>query len=312
MNLQQLEYIVAVDNHRHFMQAADHCCVTQPTLSMMIKKLEEELDVKIFDRTKQPIIPTEIGKKIIDQARTAIRESAKIQEIAKQFNGVLAGELRIGVIPTISPYLLPAIIQPFIEKYPDIHLQINEMITEQIHLNLKNGNLDAGIVATKSGEFNFRELPLYNEPFYAFVSADNSLYNKQYIFPEDIRSNELWLLEEGHCLSSQIQRLCEVRQNQLANSFLFRSGSIETLIKMVEKNGGITILPEFAARELSGKRKSFLRKFIDPVPSRDVYLVVNREQVKLRLIEVFRKEILTQVPLINQEEFSFSMHTMEE
>lgn len=305
MNFQQLEYILAVDNHRHFMQAADQCCVTQPTLSMMIKKLEEELNLKIFDRTKQPIVPTDIGRKIIDQAKLTIREAERIQELAKQFNGALSGSLRIGVIPTISQYLLPAIVQPFIEKYPDIQLQVNEMVTEQIYLQLKNGNLDAGIVATISEESNLKELPLYNEPFYAFISADSGLYTKQYILPDDIRPDELWLLEEGHCLSGQIQQLCALKQSQIVNSFLFRSGSIETLIKMVEKNGGVTILPELAARELTMERKKLLREFRDPAPSRDVCLVVNREQIKLRLIDVFRKEILQQIPRIKEAPLLF-------
>jgi LysR family hydrogen peroxide-inducible transcriptional activator len=172
MNIQQLEYIVAVDNHRHFVQAAEHCNVTQPTLSMMIRKLEEELSVKIFDRTKQPIVPTSIGREIIDQAKTILREASRMNEIAKHFNGDLSGELRIGIIPTIAPYLLPHFVNPFIANYPDIKLHVSEMITERIITELKLGNLDVGIIASLSEESSLQEIPLYKERFYAYVSEN--------------------------------------------------------------------------------------------------------------------------------------------
>jgi LysR family hydrogen peroxide-inducible transcriptional activator len=297
MNIQQLEYIVAVDNHRHFVQAAEHCNVTQPTLSMMIRKLEEELSVKIFDRTKQPIVPTNIGRQIIDQARTVLRESGRLAEIAKHFNGDLSGELRIGIIPTIAPYLLPHIVQPFIKNYPDIRLHISEMITERITGELKLGNLDVGIVASVSEDNALREIPLYKERFYAYVSKDTGLYNKQYILPADIEPNELWLLEEGHCFRTQIQKLCELSRNsEFGSSFNYRSGSIETLMRMVDRNGGITILPELAVNELPEERKKFIRSFRYPEPAREVCLVVNREQVKTRLIEALKTGIMEFMP----------------
>ncbi len=295
MNLQQLDYIIAVDNYRHFVQAADHCCVTQPTLSMMIKKLEEELNVKIFDRTRQPIVPTDIGVLIIRQARTVVKEAHRISELVSQFNGVVTGDLRVGVIPTIAPYLLPTLIQPFVRKYPGINLQVSEMITERIYSDLKNGNLDVGIVATHSGENMLQEIPLYRERFYIYLSEDNGLYSKKYITPQELKGDDLWLLEEGHCLSDQIRSLCELRQHQLVNNFKFRSGSIETLIKMVEKNGGVTILPELAIHELSTARRKYLRSFREPVPTRGVYLVTNREQTKSRLIAALKAEIMESV-----------------
>lgn len=297
MNIQQLEYIVAVDNHRHFVQASEHCNVTQPTLSMMIRKLEDELSVKIFDRTKQPIVPTAIGRLIIDQAKTILFEARQMTEIAKHFNGDLSGELRIGIIPTIAPYLLPHLVQPFIENYPNIRLHVSEMITERIITELKLGNLDVGIVASLSGDNGLQEIPLYKELFYAYVSENTDLYSKQYILPGDIEPNELWLLEEGHCFRTQIQRLCELsRSSQFGNSFHYRSGSIETLIRMVEKNGGITILPELAVLELSDERKKHIRHFQYPEPAREVCLVVNREQVKTRLIDALKTSITDYVP----------------
>ncbi|WP_233877083.1 hydrogen peroxide-inducible genes activator [Dyadobacter sp. CY323] len=297
MNMQQLEYIVAVDNYRHFVHAAEHCHVTQPTLSMMIRKLEEELAVKIFDRTKQPIVPTSIGRDIIDQAKVILSEASRMNEIAKHFNGDLSGELRVGIIPTIAPYLLPHVVNPFITNYPDIRLHVSEMITERIITELKLGNLDVGIIASLSEESSLREIPLYKERFYAFVSENTGLYAKQYILPTDIEPNELWLLEEGHCFRTQIQRLCELSRNsQFGSSFSYRSGSIETLIRMVEKNGGITILPEMAVMELSEEQKKHIRHFRFPEPAREVCLIVNREQMKTRLIDALKAGITAYLP----------------
>ena len=297
MNIQQLEYIVAVDNYRHFVQAAEHCNVTQPTLSMMIRKLEEELSVKIFDRTKQPIVPTGIGREIIDQAKMILRETSRMNEIAKHFNGDLSGELRVGIIPTIAPYLLPHFVNPFISEYPDIKLHVSEMITEKIISELKIGNLDVGIIASLSEESSLQEIPLYKERFFAFVSENTGLYSKQYILPTDIEPNELWLLEEGHCFRTQIQKLCELSRNsQFGSSFSYRSGSMETLIRMVERNGGITILPEMAVMELSDDRRKHIRSFKFPEPAREVCLIVNREQMKTRLIEALKNGITSYLP----------------
>ncbi|WP_373514445.1 LysR family transcriptional regulator, partial [Persicitalea sp.] len=203
MNIQQLEYIVAVDRHRHFVQAAEHCHVTQPTLSMMIKKLEEELGVKIFDRNRQPVVPTDIGARVIAQAQVILQESARLAELTRQYNGLLAGELRVGIIPTIAPYLLPQFVHEFIEKYPTIQLQITEMITEKVLHELKRGTIDIGIIATISEESSFQTTPLYREKLYVYASEKVNLYGKKYILPDDIDPNELWLLEEGHCFRTQ-------------------------------------------------------------------------------------------------------------
>lgn len=297
MNLQQLEYITAVDVFRHFAQAAEHCNVTQPTLSMMIKKLEEELGLKIFDRTKQPIIPTAIGRQIIDQSTLILRETSRLNEMARLFNGDLSGELRIGIIPTIAPYLLPRFVPAFIEQYPDIRLHISEMITERIISDLKTGNLDVGILASLSDEPAIQEIPLYKERFYAYVSEKTGLYSKQYILPSDIDPNDLWLLEEGHCFRTQIQKLCELsRTSALGTRFNYRSGSIETLMRMVDRTGGITILPELAMLELAKDRRKHIRNFEEPEPAREVCLAVNREQVKTRLTDVLKVSLLQYAP----------------
>lgn len=263
----------------------------------MIKKLEEELDVKIFDRTKQPIVPTGIGRQVIDHAKVILREAGRLQEMAKHHNGDLSGELRIGIIPTIAPYLLPAFIQGFISAYPNIRLHVSEMITERILDEIKRGNLDAGIVASLSDENSLQEIPLYKERFYVYVTESTSLYDKKYILPEDIDPNELWLLEEGHCFRTQIQKLCELsKSSDVGNSFQYRSGSIETLIRLVEKNGGITLLPELAVHELSNAQQKNVRRFKEPEPAREVCLVTNREQVKNRLIDALKGSIMEQLP----------------
>lgn len=297
MNIQQLQYIVAVDRHRQFSLAAEECFVTQPTLSMMVRKLEEELDVKIFDRTRQPVVPTVIGKQIIDQARVILKETARLEELVQQYNGNVAGELRVGIIPTISPYLLPEIIVGLMKNYPGIQLNVSEKITETIISELRYGLLDVGIVATISDEPSLIEIPLYKEKFYAYVSEQDKLSEKKYIYPDEISPDSLWLLEEGHCFRSQIQKLCELSKDSSTGArFQYKFGSIDTLIRMVEKNGGVTILPELAVNSLSDHQKLQIRHFIDPEPVREIYLVTNREKVKSKLIEAFRNEILTSVP----------------
>ena len=263
---------------------------------MMIRKLEEELGVKIFDRTKQPIVPTEIGLQVIEQAQVILRETAKLSELTKQYNGVLSGELRIGVIPTVAPYLLPQFIQQFITSYPDIQLQVSDMITEKILMELRRGTIDAGIIATSSEEHSFKGTPLYQEKLLVYVSDQGTLYDKKYILPDEINPNDLWLLEEGHCFRSQIQKLCELSRNTAGNSLNYRAGSIETLIRMVDRSGGLTIIPELALHDFSPKRLAKVREFMAPSPVREISIIYNREQVKTRMIEVLENEILAHIP----------------
>lgn len=297
MNIQQLQYIVAVERYRQFSLAAEACYVTQPTLSMMIRKLEEELDVKIFDRTRQPVIPTIIGHQIINQARIILKETAHLEEIVKQYNGDISGELRVGVIPTVAPYILPEIIMGLMTRYPGIQLHVSEMITEKIISELRYGHIDAGIVATLSEEPSLTEILLYKEKFYAYVSSDDKLSAKKYILPEEILPESLWLLEEGHCFRSQIQKLCELSKNsKIGNRFQYRFGNIETLVRMVDKNGGITIIPQLALCTLSDQQQLNIRDFNSPEPVREVYLVTSREKVKSKLIVAFQDEILGAIP----------------
>lgn len=297
MTFVQLEYIVAVDTWRHFATAAEHCFVTQPTLSMQIQKLEEELDVKIFDRSKQPVIPTETGTEIIEQARRVLSERNGIQELVQTKKGLITGELRIGIIPTLAPYLLPLFVQRFAKKYPGIKLIVQEMLTEYIVARLREGRLDAGLLVTPLQEKGIRETVLFYEELLAYVSRKNAAYKKTYVLAQDIDPEKLWLMEEGHCFRSQIMNLCELRRaTEMVTHFEYEAGSIEALRRMVELNDGITILPELATLDLSNKQLALIRHFKKPAPMREVSIAFHRDFVKKRLIEALKEEIIAAVP----------------
>jgi LysR family transcriptional regulator, hydrogen peroxide-inducible genes activator len=297
MTFVQLEYIVAVDTWRHFATAAERCFVTQPTLSMQIQKLEAELGVKIFDRSKQPVIPTETGSEIIEQARRVLSERNGIQELVQAKKGLLTGELRIGIIPTLAPYLLPLFVQRFSKKYPGIKLVVQEMLTEYIVSRLREGRIDAGLLVTPLQEKGIRESILFYEELLAYVSRKNTAYKKTYVLAQDIDPEKLWLMEEGHCFRSQIMNLCELRRaTEMVTHFEYEAGSIETLRRMVELNDGITILPELATLDLSNRQLELIRHFKKPAPMREVSIVSHRDFVKKRLIEALKDEIIAAIP----------------
>jgi LysR family hydrogen peroxide-inducible transcriptional activator len=297
MTLVQLEYIVAVDTWRHFATAAENCFVTQPTLSMQIQKLEDEIGLKLFDRSKQPVVPTEAGRAIIEHARKILHERNRLLEIVEMTKGRLTGELRIGIIPTLAPYLLPLFVQPFTKKYPNVRLVVHELMTELIIDRLREGKIDAGILVTPLQEQGISEQVLFYEELMAYVSKKNAVYEKTYVLPQDIDPNKLWLLEEGHCFRSQIVNLCELKKMSRESShFDYEAGSIETLRRMVEMNDGITIIPELATLDMPARQQQLIRHFRKPAPLREVSLVVHRDLVKKRLIDMLREEILATVP----------------
>jgi LysR family transcriptional regulator, hydrogen peroxide-inducible genes activator len=295
MNLQQLEYLIAADSHRQFVKAAEACCVSQPTLSMMIRKLEDELGIKIFDRSKQPIIPTEAGKEIIQQAKIILKEAGVLKEIAHSLKGELKGELRIGIIPTVAPFLLPIFLKQFLKKYQEVKVKIWEFTTEYIIEKLEKNILDVGILATPLNNSSILEQPLYKEEFFVYASKNETVLNKKYLLAEDININHLWLLEEGHCLRSQIVNLCELKKKEANSNLEYEAGSIDSLIKMVEQYEGITILPELAVRHLSVVQKNNIREFKPPVPVREISLVTYRHFVKTRMLETLKQEIIDNV-----------------
>ena len=297
MTFVQLEYIVAVDTYRHFAIAAGHCFVTQPTLSMQVHKLEEELGIKIFDRSKQPVIPTEAGREIIEQARRILAEKEVIGEIVQEKKGILTGELRVGIIPTLAPYLLPLFVQSFTFKYPQVKLVVNELVTDMLVTRLREGRIDAGILVTPLQEIGIREQVLFYEELLVYVSRKNAAYKKAYVLAQDIDPGKLWLLEEGHCFRSQIVRLCELRKASKEGShFDYEAGSLETLRRMVELNDGITILPELAVSDFTSRQQQLIRHFKRPAPMREVSLVTHRDFAKQRLVQTLQQEILRAVP----------------
>jgi LysR family hydrogen peroxide-inducible transcriptional activator len=295
MTLTQLEYIVALDMDRHFVTASEKCFVTQPTLSMQIQKLEDELGVKIFDRTKQPVIPTETGASVIAQARIILREAQMIKQIIHNQKDAIAGDLRIGIIPTLAPYLLPPLYKYIREQYPQINLMIREAITEDVIHELKNNRLDCGIVVTPLNDQSIKEDVLFYEELFVYVSKKNSLVDKKYVLATEIDPAKLWLLEEGHCFRSQILNLCELRKSRDFH-FKYETGNIETLKRMVDKSDGITILPELAVMEFSPSQRKLVKRLKEPTPAREVSLVTHRDYIKNKLIKTLKEGILDIVP----------------
>jgi LysR family hydrogen peroxide-inducible transcriptional activator len=297
MTLTQLEYIIAVDNTRHFAKAAAQCFVTQPTLSMQVQKLEEELGVQIFDRSKQPVVPTQAGVEIIAQARKGVAECNAVLEVVQTQKGILHGQLVVGIIPTLAPYLLPLFIPAFTKKYPQVKLIVNELTTDLLITRLREGRIDAGILVTPLQETGINEDPMFYEELVAYVSKENAAYKKSYVLAADIDPNKLWLLEEGHCFRSQIVNLCELRKSSKEGShFEYEAGSIETLRRLVDTNDGITIIPELATLDMSSKHQKYLRYFKSPAPVREVSIATHRNYVKRRLVQALRKEILAAIP----------------
>lgn len=297
MTLVQLEYVIAVDTYRNFVVAAQKCFVTQPTLSMQIQKLEDNLGVRIFDRSRQPVVPTELGIQVIAQARRILDESKQLTEIIKVFNNELSGELKIGVIPTVAPYLLPQIIPAFNQKYPKVQLMIWEYTTEQIIQTLKVGLLDCGILATPLEEVSLHEIPLFYESFVVYLSSSSSLISKNTLSYKDLNFDELWLLNEGHCMRNQVLNICQKKKvGDTTKQFEYNTGSIETLKRMVDLNSGITILPELSLKDLSAEQSSRVRRFSSPIPVREISIVTHRNFLKRGVIKALEEEILQAVP----------------
>lgn len=299
MTLTQLKYIVAVDNQSNFASAAATCFVTQPTLSMQIQKLEEELDVIIFDRSKQPVTATDIGRKIIDQARTILRESFRIEDIIKSEKKTISGNFRLGIIPTVAPYLMPLFIESFVNKYDGLNLIIDEIQTNEIIAKLKKDELDAAILATPLSVPEFREVPLYYEPFVGYVSKGHKLYQKNRIQSAELDLEDLWLLKEGHCFRDQVMKICSsyISGNNENIKLKFDGGTLDTLMKLVEHNFGMTLVPYLLSEELKkGDQNKYLREFEPPVPKREISVVFQRAYLKKQIIEALIEEIKKSLP----------------
>ena len=292
MTLQQLEYIVALDKTRHFVRAAEMCGVTQPTLSAMIQKLEEEIDCRIFNRSSHPIIPTEVGVQILQQAQVILFNVNQLKENVLTQKGSVTGALSLAIIPTVAPYLLPNIISTFRRDYTDIKLKVSEMRTETIIEKLQNAEIDMAILSTPLGDPKILEVPLYYEKFVAYISPTSSIYTLDEISANEMPLEQLWVLEEGHCLRNQVFNFCENK----THSSIYEAGSIDTLVKIVDMNGGYTVIPELHVDLLSEIQKLNLRKIVRPEAIREISLVIRYDYVREGLMNVVANTIKQIIP----------------
>ena len=296
MTLQQLEYILAVARYGHFGRAAEACNVTQPTLSAMIGKLEEEIGAKLFDRNRQPICPTPVGGRVVQQAREVLEQADSIKDIVLEEKQSLGGVFRVGILPTIAPYLLPRFFPQMMKKYPTLDIRVREMKTYQIKDALLQGDIDAGILATIEGLEEYEQTTLFYEKYIGYVSREDALFKKEMIRTADVAaSRELWLLDEGHCFRDQMVRFCQMKSSQ-TSQLAYNLGSMETFMRMVESGMGITFIPELAEMQLSEPQKELVRPFAIPVPTRELILITNKNFIRQTLLETVVKEIQASVP----------------
>ncbi|MDR3606048.1 MAG: LysR substrate-binding domain-containing protein [Oligoflexia bacterium] len=295
----QLEYILAVEKYRHFGKAAAACHISQPTLSVQIQKTEEELNIVIFDRVKKPIIPTEDGKRFLEQARAVVREHQKLLQISKKAEGEVSGQFRLGIIPTVGSSLLPLLVHEFASRFPEVELYVEEGKTESLLEDLKEDRLDGAILVTPLHENGLKEHPLYYEPFLLYLAAGHPLLKKETIAEADLDGAEMWLLQDGHCFKNQVVKFCSISPDQDAvlKSVHFQSGSLETLKNVVRKSRGYTMIPTLFARSLpDSESKAHVRRFKAPVPTREVSLVYRRDRWKTEIISAIEKTIAGVIP----------------
>ncbi|HTN47646.1 MAG TPA: LysR substrate-binding domain-containing protein [Flavipsychrobacter sp.] len=298
MTITQLEYVVAVATYKSFVAAAEKCFVTQPTLSMQIQKLEDELGIRLFDRNKHPIAITTIGEAVVNQAKTILAETEKINELIQAQQNTLEGTFRLAVIPTIGPYIIPSLLDSYVANYPKVKLHIQEMETDAILKALYNNELDAGLVSTPLNTTGTKEYPLFYEQFVGYFAKGEKALDKKTIKPEDIEMDRIWLLNEGHCMRNQVLDLCSdyLQEVQAGKPFRYESSNVETLRKMVDRNGGMTVLPELATVEFAEDLLDNLRYFEEPEPVREVSLITNGHFVRLGMLQSLMDEILKLVP----------------
>lgn len=293
MTLQQLRYLVAIADTKSFAEAAAECNVTQPTLSAMVRKLEEELGVDFFDRSHKPFTISAMGTQVVTRARRVLAEADAIPAAISEAQTSLSGELRLGILPTIAPYLLPLFLGAFAKTYPELTLIIQELKTDQINARIHEGKLDIGIVATPHDAISGLTIKsLFKEEFYAYAKTPPT---KKYVLAEDINPDELWVLEEGHCFGDQVLDLCALSRN--SHTLHYVSGSIDTLKRLVESQGGITVLPELATYSLSPEEMLHSRPFAPPIPMREVSLVMAQNFLRYKVVEALSCCILENLPL---------------
>lgn len=307
MNLQQMEYIVALDKYRHFVLAAEACGVTQPTLSAMIQKLEEELDIKIFNRDRKNITPTSIGEKIIKQAQIALNETQKIKEVVADETESMNGNLRIGILPTIAPYLVPDFIHHFRQTYPNVSLFIDEKENKSLIQELKYGNLDMAITTPPETYESILEIPVYIEKFVAYFSK-NCQKAQQVIASRNLPAEQMWILKEGHCVPNGSLNFCKDKN---VGNHIYEAGSIETLIKIVDRNGGYTIIPELHIQSLTeAQKENILPLYVNPPAQRCVSILLKDDFIRERMVNAVLETLKAIIPPYMMEE-RFNKHQIK-
>lgn len=296
MTLTQLEYLIAVDTHRHFGKAAKACHVTQPTLSMQLQKLEDELGVIVFDRSRSPVLPTREGERILEQARLVIREQRRLVEVARRTQDELSGDFRLAVIPTLSTYVLPLFLARFSDRHPSVNLLIQEMQTDDIVEALENGDLDAGLMATPLHNEALVERVVFYEPFHLFVAPDHPLARRKRVDQRDLELSEIWLLDKGNCFREQVLNICAEQRTEAQGKIRFESGNLETLKNMVIASSGYTVLPRLALAQLPAAQRKYVRDFAPPVPTREVSLVCLRTVLGARVVDALEASIRESLP----------------
>lgn len=294
MTITQLQYVLAVAEYQNFTLAAQKSFVTQPTLSMQVQKLEDELDVLLFDRSKKPISITEVGKKIVAQAKNIVAEAERIKDIVDQDKGFIGGDFTLGIIPTVMPTLLPMFLPTFIKKYPKVNLIIKEQATNILIRNIQDGHLDAAIAATPLEIEFIKECPLYYEPFVGYVPQNHRLSKSKELATDDLEINDVLLLQDGHCFRDGVINLCKSPKNKTMDHFQIESGSFETLINLSNGGLGMTLLPYLNTLELDDKKKENLKHFKKPSPAREISLIYHKSELKIQITEAL-KDVISSV-----------------
>jgi LysR family hydrogen peroxide-inducible transcriptional activator len=294
MTITQLQYVLAVAEYRNFTLAAEKSFVTQPTLSMQVQKLEDELDVLLFDRSKKPISITAVGEKIVAQAKNIVNEAGRIKDIVDQDKGYIGGDFTLGIIPTIMPTLLPMFLKTFITKYPKVNLIIKEQSTERLIKNIQDGHLDAAIAATPLEIEFIKERPLYYEPFVGYITPEHRLRDVKELTVEDLDVSDILLLQDGHCFRDGVLNLCKTPKKLGEEHFKLQSGSFETLVNLSNEGLGMTLLPYLNSMELSPENKKNIKYFKEPSPAREVSIIFHKNELKIQITEALR-DVITSI-----------------
>ena len=299
MTLQQLEYIVAVDEYRHFVRAAESCGVTQSTLSSLIQKLETELDVVIFDRSCHPVEPTALGREIISQARVVLYNASQMEELVSAHKEHSVGNISLGVASTIAPFILPRLFRYMKSNHPDIVIHVEEARVDTLKSKLQRAELDVAILAMPVTEENLLEIPIFKERYVAYVSPDSPLYNEKELDTQRLTADDIWVLGESYCPNTGQFPFC-VRD--ISSISIYAAGSIETLMRIVDENGGYTIIPELQLALIGDAQRANVRDLYNPVPGREVAFVVRRDFVRQRMLNILAEAVKSIIPdeMINE------------